>query len=51
MSRIDAIKIEIEEKRIELNECFSNEDYEKYSKKSTELDKLIEEYINLTEKR
>lgn len=51
MSRVDVIKIEIEEKRIELNEFFSKGDYEKYSVKSKELDKLIEEYINLNERK
>ena len=51
MSRIDIIKIEIEEKRIELNEFFAKGDYAKYSTKSKELDKLIEEYLNLTEKK
>lgn len=51
MSRIDVIKMEIEEKRIELNECFTKGEYQKYSVKSTELDKLIEEYIDLTENK
>ena len=47
MSRLEALKIEIEEKRIELNELYAAGDYEKYSKKSIEMDKLIEEYIDL----
>ncbi len=47
MSRLETIKIEIEEKRKELNKLFAEGDYEKYSQKSKEVDKLIEEYIEL----
>lgn len=47
MSRLETLKIEIEEKRIELNEFFVEGNYEKYSAKSRELDQLIEEYIDL----
>ena len=47
MSRLEAIRIEIEEKRIELIEYFAQGNYEKYSEKSKEVDKLIEEYIDL----
>lgn len=47
MSRLETLKLEIEEKRIELNEFFAEGDYEKYLEKSKEIDKLIEEYIDL----
>ena len=47
MSRLDALKLEIEEKRIELNELFEVGNYQKYSEKSKQIDKLIEEYIDL----
>lgn len=47
MSRLEALKLEIEEKRIELNEYFAEGNYQKYSEKSKEMDKLIEEYIDL----
>lgn len=47
MSRLDALKLEIEEKRIELNELFEEGNYQKYSEKSKQIDKLIEEYIDL----
>ena len=47
MSRIETLKLEIEEKRIELNELFEEGDYQKYSEKSKQIDKLIEEYIDL----
>ncbi len=47
MSRLEALKLEIEEKRIELNELFETGNYQKYSEKSKQIDKLIEEYIDL----
>jgi hypothetical protein len=47
MSRLEALKVEIEERRIELNELFEAGNYQKYSEKSKQIDKLIEEYIDL----
>ena len=47
MSRLEALKLEIEEKRIELNELFESGNYPEYSEKSKKMDKLIEEYIDL----
>ena len=47
MSRLEALKLEIEEKRIELNELFEAGNYQKYSEKSKQIDKLVEEYISL----
>ena len=47
MSRLEALKLEIEEKRIELNELFEAGNYQKYSEKSKQIDKLVEEYIDL----
>ena len=47
MSRLEALKLEIEVKRIELNELFEEGNYQKYSEKSKQVDKLIEEYIDL----
>lgn len=49
MRKLEAVKIEIEQRRTELNEYFTKGDYENYSQKSKELDKLIEEYIDLSE--
>ncbi len=47
MSRLEALRLDIEEKRIELNELFEAGNYQKYSEKSKQIDKLIEEYIDL----
>lgn len=47
MSRLETLKVEIEEKRTELNQLFAEGNYETYSQKSKEMDKLIEEYIDL----
>jgi len=47
MSRLETLKLEIEEKRIELNELFEAGNYQMYSEKSKQMDELIEEYINL----
>jgi len=47
MSRLEALKLDIEEKRIELNELFEAGNYQMYSEKSKQIDKLIEEYIDL----
>ena len=47
MSRLETLKVEIEERRKELNNLFTEGNYEKYSEKSKEIDKLIEEYIDL----
>lgn len=47
MSRLETLRLEIEEKRIELNELFEEGNYEAYSQKSNEVDKLIESYIDL----
>ena len=45
MNRIEEIQREIESVRSELNESFlQNDEFEEYYRKSTELDKLIEEY-------
>ena len=46
MNRIEEIQREIESVRSELNESFlQNDEFEEYYRKSTELDKLIEEYL------
>ena len=53
MNRIEEIQREIESVRSELNESFlQNDEFEEYYRKSTELDKLIEEYLisNITAK-
>lgn len=47
MSRIETLKVEIEEKRTELNKLFAEGNYDIYSQKSKEMDALIEEYIDL----
>lgn len=47
MSRIETLKLEIEQKRTELNKLFAEGNYDNYSQKSKEMDKLIEEYIDL----
>ena len=49
MNRIEEIQREIESVRSELNESFlQNDEFEEYYRKSTELDKLIEEYLERT---
>ena len=46
MNRIEEIQREIESVRSELNQSFlQNDEFEEYYRKSTELDKLIEEYL------
>ena len=46
MNRIEEIQREIESVRSELNESFlQNDEFKEYYRKSTELDKLIEEYL------
>lgn len=46
MNRIEEIQREIEMVRSELNELIlQNDEFERYYRKSTELDKLIEEYL------
>lgn len=47
MSRLEALKLEIEKNRMELNALFEEGNYQKYSEKSKQIDKLIEEYIDL----
>lgn len=49
MRTIEEIKSLIEEKRKELDALVLTEELESYYKKSTELDKLIEEYLDLVE--
>ena len=48
MSRLEALKLEIEEKRMELNKLFEAGNYQMYSEKSKQMDKLVEEYIDLS---
>ena len=46
MNRIEEIQREIESVRSELNQSFlQNDEFEEYYRKSTDLDKLIEEYL------
>ena len=47
MERHEELKIKIEEVRDELNKLYESGDVIKYADKSAELDKLIEEFIDL----
>ncbi len=49
MRKIEEIKTLIEETRKELDSLVSTEELKKYYEKSKELDKLIEEYLDLEE--
>lgn len=51
MERMRQLQREIESVRLELDEALLQEDeFENYYQKSTELDKLIEEYLETKEK-
>ncbi len=47
MNEVKILKEKIERAREELNKLFLEQDFETYKEKSIELDKLIEEYIEL----
>lgn len=49
MINVEALKTSIENTRRELNTLIMEGDFEKYYKKSKELDQLIETYIDLEE--
>ena len=51
MERMKQLQRKIEKVRLELDEALLQRDkFENYYRKSTELDKLIEEYLERTEK-
>lgn len=48
MNKMNNLKARIEKTRNELNELILTDKFEVYYEKSIELDKLIEEYIDMT---
>lgn len=48
MNKMNNLKARIEKTRNELNELILTDKFEVYYEKSVELDKLIEEYIDMT---
>lgn len=49
MGGLQELQIQIEKKRLELDNSLLTDDFSIYYAKSVELDKLIEQYIEMTE--